>query len=164
MLEVILFSLYFLIIRVFNRVVFKVSVVLALILFWGISVFYIFQRCNSGVHFRDWLMVDSIRGLIVCLVGFIILIRFLCRDKDFFLRGKNDGFRVSLMGVGLMCFCFFIVRGFFMFYFFFEASLIPTLFLILGWGYQPERLQAGVYIIMYTVSASMPLFLVLAIV
>lgn len=51
-----------------------------------------------------------------------------------------------------------------MFYFFFEASLIPTLFLILGWGYQPERLQAGVYIIIYTVSASMPLFLVLAIV
>nr|YP_010278737.1 NADH dehydrogenase subunit 4 [Apachyus feae]UKE80569.1 NADH dehydrogenase subunit 4 [Apachyus feae] len=43
------------------------------------------------------------------------------------------------------------------FYFFFEGSLIPTLLLILGWGYQPERVQAGVYLIFYTLVASMPL-------
>jgi NADH-ubiquinone oxidoreductase chain 4 len=40
---------------------------------------------------------------------------------------------------------------------FFESSLIPTLFLILGWGYQPERLQAGVYLLFYTLLASLPL-------
>jgi NADH-ubiquinone oxidoreductase chain 4 len=45
------------------------------------------------------------------------------------------------------------------FYFIFEASLIPILFIILGWGYQPERLQAGIYIIIYTVAASLPLLL-----
>lgn len=43
------------------------------------------------------------------------------------------------------------------FYIYFEASLIPTLLLILGWGYQPERLQASTYLIMYTVTASLPL-------
>ena len=43
------------------------------------------------------------------------------------------------------------------FYVFFETSLIPTLALILGWGYQPERLQAGMYIILYTITASLPL-------
>lgn len=47
------------------------------------------------------------------------------------------------------------------FYFIFEASLIPTLLLILGWGYQPERLQAGMYIMIYTVAASLPLLLVI---
>ena len=47
------------------------------------------------------------------------------------------------------------------FYFIFEASLIPTLLLILGWGYQPERLQAGIYIIIYTVAASLPLLLII---
>jgi len=47
------------------------------------------------------------------------------------------------------------------FYFMFEASLIPTLMLVLGWGYQPERLQAGIYIIIYTVAASLPLLLML---
>jgi NADH-ubiquinone oxidoreductase chain 4 len=30
----------------------------------------------------------------------------------------------------------------FSFYLFFESSFIPTVFLIWGWGYQPERLQA----------------------
>nr|AJF48481.1 NADH dehydrogenase subunit 4 [Sweltsa longistyla] len=30
-------------------------------------------------------------------------------------------------------------------------------FLILGWGYQPERLQAGVYLLFYTLLASLPL-------
>lgn len=43
------------------------------------------------------------------------------------------------------------------FYIFFEGSLIPTVILIVGWGYQPERLQAGVYILFYTLFASMPL-------
>jgi NADH-ubiquinone oxidoreductase chain 4 len=49
----------------------------------------------------------------------------------------------------------------FIFYLFFESSLIPTLFLILGWGYQPERLQAGIYLLFYTLAASLPLLLVI---
>jgi NADH-ubiquinone oxidoreductase chain 4 len=35
--------------------------------------------------------------------------------------------------------------------------LIPTLFLILGWRYQPERVQAGIYLLLYTILASLPL-------
>jgi NADH-ubiquinone oxidoreductase chain 4 len=31
------------------------------------------------------------------------------------------------------------------------------LFLILGWGYQPERVQAGIYLLFYTLFASLPL-------
>jgi len=52
----------------------------------------------------------------------------------------------------------FSVRSFFLFYVFFELSLIPTFVLILGWGYQPERMEARIYIILYTVGASLPLF------
>nr|ASA39563.1 NADH dehydrogenase subunit 4 [Typhlatya galapagensis] len=44
-----------------------------------------------------------------------------------------------------------------LFYVCFESSLVPTLILILGWGYQPERLQAGVYMLFYTLFASLPL-------
>jgi len=43
------------------------------------------------------------------------------------------------------------------FYIRFEASLLPTLVLILGWGYQPERVQAGIYFFFYTMFASLPL-------
>nr|ADA69776.1 NADH dehydrogenase subunit 4 [Glyptonotus cf. antarcticus FK-2009] len=45
------------------------------------------------------------------------------------------------------------------FYVMFECSLIPTFILILGWGYQPERIQAGVYMLLYTLFASLPLLL-----
>lgn len=51
----------------------------------------------------------------------------------------------------------FSCTDFIIFYICFERSLIPTLLLILGWGYQPERLQAGVYILFYTLFASLPL-------
>lgn len=46
-----------------------------------------------------------------------------------------------------------------LFYFYFEVSLIPTLLIIMGWGYQPERVQAGVYFLFYTLTASLPLLL-----
>nr|AUN45069.1 NADH dehydrogenase subunit 4 [Aegla aff. longirostri MHT-2018] len=46
-----------------------------------------------------------------------------------------------------------------LFYVSFEASLVPTLILILGWGYQPERIQAGVYMLFYTLFASLPLLI-----
>jgi NADH-ubiquinone oxidoreductase chain 4 len=32
-----------------------------------------------------------------------------------------------------------------------------TLFLISGWGYQPERVQSGIYLLFYTLLASIPL-------
>lgn len=44
-----------------------------------------------------------------------------------------------------------------LFYVYFEASLIPIVILILGWGYQPERIFAGMRIILYTIIASLPL-------
>nr|AWV83765.1 NADH dehydrogenase subunit 4 [Okanagana noveboracensis] len=46
-----------------------------------------------------------------------------------------------------------------MFYIFFESSLIPTLIIITGWGYQPERLLAGYYLLFYTLFASLPMLL-----
>lgn len=45
------------------------------------------------------------------------------------------------------------------FYIFFEIRLIPTLYLILGWGYQPERILAGLYLLFYTLFASLPLLI-----
>nr|ATN41218.1 NADH dehydrogenase subunit 4 [Diptera sp. 53 LC-2017] len=53
----------------------------------------------------------------------------------------------------------FLVNNYLLFYIFFEMSLIPTLYLILGWGYQPERITAGFYLLFYTLIASLPLLM-----
>nr|YP_009711657.1 NADH dehydrogenase subunit 4 [Abrus expansivus]QGA47525.1 NADH dehydrogenase subunit 4 [Abrus expansivus] len=45
----------------------------------------------------------------------------------------------------------------------FELILVPLLILVLGWGYQPERLIAGMYLFFYTVIFSLPLLVFLLI-
>nr|WNH21058.1 NADH dehydrogenase subunit 4 [Pseudocheilinus evanidus] len=48
-----------------------------------------------------------------------------------------------------------------MFYVMFEATLVPTLFLITRWGNQTERLNAGTYFLFYTLAGSLPLLVAL---
>nr|AWV84285.1 NADH dehydrogenase subunit 4 [Alarcta quadrimacula] len=55
---------------------------------------------------------------------------------------------ISFMSMNLM-----------VFYVFFESSLIPTLIIIMGWGYQPERLWASYYLLFYTLFASLPMLM-----
>ena len=43
----------------------------------------------------------------------------------------------------------------------FEASLVPTLLLIIIWGLQPERKKARFFIIIYTITASLPLLIII---
>ena len=47
------------------------------------------------------------------------------------------------------------------FYFWFERSLLPIFIIIMGWGYQPERIVAGLYIFFYTLFASLPLLIIM---
>jgi len=53
----------------------------------------------------------------------------------------------------------FSAKNLFRLYFFLESTLIPTLFLIFGWGNQPERLQASAYLLLYTVFGRLPLLI-----
>jgi len=74
---------------------------------------------------------------------------------------KNRGTYVFICSIMIFILVItFKVRGLLYFYIFFEAGLIPIFLIILGWGYQPERLQAGVYMLFYTLFASLPLLLV----
>nr|QBM10934.1 NADH dehydrogenase subunit 4 [Onustus exutus] len=74
-------------------------------------------------------------------------------------KNSFNKFSILLLLLNLILLISFYSSSVIVFYFFFEASLIPTLLLILGWGYQPERLQAGMYMMIYTVAASLPLLL-----
>lgn len=49
------------------------------------------------------------------------------------------------------------------FYLNFEITLFPIFIIILGWGYQPERFNARVALLIYTVSGSLPLLAFIAI-
>jgi NADH-ubiquinone oxidoreductase chain 4 len=88
-----------------------------------------------------------------------VVIIFLSLTNSFWL--KTNSFRKVIISLNLFLILAFSWKDLLGFYFFFESSLIPTLILIIVWGYQPERLQAGTYIILYTVFASLPLLILI---
>nr|QBR55115.1 NADH dehydrogenase subunit 4 [Diamphipnopsis sp. SD-2019] len=95
-------------------------------------------------------------GLI--LLSFWICVLMVTASESVYRHNVYKGFfLLMILLLLILLFCTFSTTNLFMFYLFFESSLIPTLFLILGWGYQPERLQAGVYLLFYTLLASLPL-------
>ena len=79
----------------------------------------------------------------------------LTRESVFRLRYFSGVFLFVVIVITILLYCTFRIG--LLFYIFFESILIPTLFLILGWGYQPERVQAGIYLLFYTLLASLPL-------
>nr|YP_010925305.1 NADH dehydrogenase subunit 4 [Sigara lateralis]WKD80508.1 NADH dehydrogenase subunit 4 [Sigara lateralis] len=96
------------------------------------------------------------------LINLTIWIIFLMIMASFLVFNKmNYPGEFLLICLFLLMFLYlsFCSSNLFMFYIFFECSLIPTLFLIFGWGYQPERLSAGFYLLFYTLFASLPLLL-----
>ena len=50
------------------------------------------------------------------------------------------------------------------FYILFEIGMIPIFLVVLVWGPQPERITAAIYIMFYTLTVSLPLLLLLALV
>nr|UJH93293.1 NADH dehydrogenase subunit 4 [Venus verrucosa]UJH93306.1 NADH dehydrogenase subunit 4 [Venus verrucosa] len=110
----------------------------------------------------EWIGMDEMSFLMVVLSMMVMMMSVVSSFKDIKLKKEMGGVNavsvvemITIITLGSMVF-FYMCSWM---DFFFEFSLIPTLVLILKWGYQPERLQAGVYMMMYTVSGSLPLLI-----
>nr|QTZ19015.1 NADH dehydrogenase subunit 4 [Mycomya sp. WQY006] len=102
---------------------------------------------------------DIISYGMILLSFWIISLMLMSSESVYYSFNYTNLFLLVVMSLMILLYLTFSSLSLFMFYFFFEGSLIPTLFLILGWGYQPERLQAGVYLLFYTLLASLPMLL-----
>ena len=79
---------------------------------------------------------------------------------NFFLVGLNLlSFLLKTLMLALLI--RFFSLSYILFYIFFETSLIPIFWVILGWGYQPERVTARAIIFFYTLFSSFPLLAIL---
>nr|AZL93381.1 NADH dehydrogenase subunit 4 [Pimpla luctuosa] len=94
-------------------------------------------------------------GLIL-LTGLILELMLLTSVKIFL---KNNLLYMYIMNMLLLILilCFSSIN-LMLFYVMFESSLIPVFMLIMGWGFQVDRIQAGFYMMLYTLIGSMPLF------
>lgn len=106
-------------------------------------------------------------GIDVLSFGLILLSFWICAliiissSGVYFSKLNFNYFLFNVIFLLFILLLTFSCINLFLFYVFFERRLIPTLFLILGWGYQPERLQAGLYLLFYTLFASLPLLIAL---
>nr|UPL65928.1 NADH dehydrogenase subunit 4 [Helopeltis sp.] len=102
---------------------------------------------------------DLLSYSLLYLTMWIIILMMISSLSIFF----NNIFKVEFMYMMIFMYFFlymsFVSSNFMYYYLFFECSLIPTFFLIMGWGYQPERLFAGYYLIFYTLFFSLPMLL-----
>lgn len=109
---------------------------------------------------REIIFIDYLSFSLVFLTILIfIFLPFINLFLIFrFLKIKNiTRFSLQLILISIFLTCKSII-----FYILFELSLIPIFLIIIGWGYQIERLRAGTALIIYTVTASLPLlFMVL---
>lgn len=152
-----IFFIIFLFILVFNKVNYwLIQNRLFLIRFLFILInysnyFFINLRYSFGIDLLSY-------GLILLRIWIIALI-YIAREKILSNNNFLTVFTFLILFLLLALVLTFRTLNFFIFYLFFEISLIPTLFLILGWGYQPERLQAGFYLLFYTLFGSLPLLI-----
>nr|QNV11664.1 NADH dehydrogenase subunit 4 [Morellia hortorum] len=102
---------------------------------------------------------DMISYGLILLSFWIISLMLMASESVYKSNNYINLFMFNMILLLLLLILTFSSMSLFMFYLFFESSLIPTLFLILGWGYQPERLQAGVYLLFYTLLVSLPMLI-----
>nr|YP_026125.1 NADH dehydrogenase subunit 4 [Philaenus spumarius]AAT39439.1 NADH dehydrogenase subunit 4 [Philaenus spumarius] len=117
---------------------------------------------NYGFNYT---MMSYFFSIDLISLGFIILsiwISCLMVMASFMIKKNNNYPGSFILLVNLLMFFLivsFSTNNYLLFYFFFESSLVPTLILIFGWGYQPKRLSSGYYLLFYTLLASLPLLL-----
>nr|YP_010987593.1 NADH dehydrogenase subunit 4 [Ochthephilus sericinus]WON66012.1 NADH dehydrogenase subunit 4 [Ochthephilus sericinus] len=101
--------------------------------------------------------LDLMSYMMILLSIWICSLMIMASYKLYIMNNYPKMFLFFILFLMLSLLLTFSSLNLFMFYLFFEMSLIPTLFLIIGWGYQPERIQAGVYLLFYTLLGSLPM-------
>nr|YP_010574533.1 NADH dehydrogenase subunit 4 [Andricus mairei]UZI00039.1 NADH dehydrogenase subunit 4 [Andricus mairei]UZN92508.1 NADH dehydrogenase subunit 4 [Andricus mairei] len=128
-----LFFLMFLLFLLYNN-----------IMFFSLKIYYM-------------MFMDYYSFYLILLTIWIMSLMLMSLIKMNFMKLYIYNFIIML----IMLILTFSSINYFMFYFFFEISMIPTLFLIVGWGGQYERIEASIYMLMYTLFASLPMMIIL---
>nr|AVW86225.1 NADH dehydrogenase subunit 4 [Euthalenessa festiva] len=122
-----------------------------------ISILTLYSPFFDPYSITSFMSIDPLSSPLIVLTFWISALMIIASAK---VSHKSLNPQMFTLLISILCIILilsFAVSNLLAFYILFEASLIPTLLLILGWGYQPERLQASMYLTLYTVCASLPL-------
>nr|YP_010360291.1 NADH dehydrogenase subunit 4 [Spirama retorta]UNQ84433.1 NADH dehydrogenase subunit 4 [Spirama retorta] len=137
-------------------------------MFWMVQMvmfFMMFMFMNLSMSFGLFcnysymLSCDIMSYGLILLSIWISILMIMASENVYKMNFYINFFLFNIIFLLIMLYLTFSVTNMFMFYLFFEGSLIPTLMLIIGWGYQPERIKAGMYLLFYTLFVSLPLLM-----
>nr|YP_010389928.1 NADH dehydrogenase subunit 4 [Ahlbergia ferrea]UPU96022.1 NADH dehydrogenase subunit 4 [Ahlbergia ferrea] len=137
-------------------------------IFWMVQMMLfllMFLFMNISLNIYNFTNLSYMMSMDLLSFGLILLSIWICclmimASENLYKNNLYISyFLLNIMFLLIMLYLTFSMMNLFMFYLFFEGSLIPTLLLIIGWGYQPERIQAGMYLLFYTLFMSLPLLM-----
>nr|QNG56231.1 NADH dehydrogenase subunit 4 [Platisus bicolor] len=127
--------------------------ILSFMFFMSFAFNYMFMNISY------MLGVDLLSFSLILLSFWICSLMILASESIYLKNNYFELFLMVMLFLMLSLYLTFSSLNLFVFYLFFEMSLIPTLILIIGWGYQPERIEAGVYLMFYTLLVSLPMMI-----
>lgn len=121
------------------------------------GVAYVGTTQNYDLLLMDFRYPDLCRQYLT-IIGFLVVgLRFLARSYLKFNNNSPALFARLIIVILLFLVLSFNSSNLIIFYIRFEATLIPIFIIVIGWGYQPERVKASYYLLFYTLFASLPL-------
>nr|QKZ95157.1 NADH dehydrogenase subunit 4 [Habrobracon hebetor] len=100
---------------------------------------------------------DNLSFSLVLLTFWISALSMISNNK--LIKFKNLKFMQLMIILMMMMIYTFSSINMIIFYIFFEISLIPIILIIMGWGFQIDRIQASMYMMFYTLFGSLPLLI-----
>nr|QMX85843.1 NADH dehydrogenase subunit 4 [Platencyrtus parkeri] len=132
-------------------------------LFLSIKLFMLIVLMLLMLNFNNyWMLIYSnmaFDNFSLMMLMMSIWIMSICLSLKMNFKHKIYYFMLLILLITLSL--SFLMINLFMFYFFYEVSLIPIFLIIMGWGYQPERLKASLYLFLYTLFFSLPFLFIL---
>lgn len=125
-------------------------------LYFFLRILLLIRICNNNLWFRIriYIRINYYSYILIILIFWILRLILIT------LKNNMDSSKKLIFWVILVIlFIFFSVKNIFLFYIIFELRLIPTFFIVVYWGYNPERLRAALFILIYTMLISLPLLL-----
>nr|AOY34838.1 NADH dehydrogenase subunit 4 [Anthus hodgsoni] len=114
---------------------------------------------NKGL--TPWTAIDQISSPLLVLSCWLLPLMIMASQNHLEPEPtiRKRIFATTVISAQLFILLAFSASELMLFYIAFEATLIPTLILITRWGNQPERLNAGIYLLFYTLASSLPLLI-----
>jgi len=115
---------------------------------------------SNNLLFRDGLVIDFLQYWLTLICIIILLASFYGSYENLSIGSPSILRACLILNFGLVIFLL-GSNKIFHFFVIFEVSVLPIFIIILGWGYQPEKMNAAYALFFFTVVLAAPLIVLL---